>query len=269
MTTRSRIDDVGVEDAVVADARAAPDDDVRVNGGPCADRRAGLDHDERDRSTRSAPITASVRDRAERIDCLVAGWCRLREQADRLRKGRVGIAAAQQRAGGREDAAAVECFADDDRGCARGGELGDWYLGLAMKVRSPAPACSMRTHPQNLDVPVAFEAAPQAFGEIAELQGGIIRIACGEAEGADGVAVRVDEVDAGAILRTALGRDLERRPGDSGVEAQRPVIVGQRHAHPLVRFEHRRRDDLRPDLGEVDEPRRIPVEEHAHVAGDS
>ena len=47
------------------------------------------------------------------------------------------------------------------------------------------------------------------------------------------------------------------------------MIVGQHRAHALVGFEHRRRDDLRPDFREVDEPRRIPVEEHAHVAGNS
>ena len=42
------------------------------------------------------------------------------------------------------------------------------------------------------------------------------------------------------------------------------MLVGERHPHPLIRLEHRRRQDLRADRRQVDERRRVAVDEHFH-----
>ena len=72
--------------------------------------------------------------------------------------------------------------------------------------------------------------------------------------------VRVDELDARAVARAAVGRDLERRPRHGGVEPDAAVVVVERHAHALVRLEDRRRHHLRADGRQVDERRRVAVD---------
>ena len=63
-------------------------------------------------------------------------------------------------------------------------------------------------------------------------------------------------------------RDLEGCPRDGCVEADVPVVVGQRHPHPLIRLQHRHRNNLRPERRQVDERRGVPVDEHIDVPGD-
>ena len=49
-----------------------------------------------------------------------------------------------------------------------------------------------------------------------------------EAEGADRLRIRVQELEPRAVARVGFGRNLERRPGDEGAAADGALLVGKR-----------------------------------------
>src|SRR6185295_12402113 len=85
-------------------------------------------------------------------------------------------------------------------------------------------------------------------------------------ERVDGGRVGVDEIDAGAILRSDLPRDLEGGPRNRRVEAQHTAIVGQRHAYALVGSENRRRNYLRTARRQIEQRGGIAVDEDFELA---
>src|SRR5688572_25715842 len=82
-----------------------------------------------------------------------------------------------------------------------------------------------------------------------------------------GERIGIDEFDAGAVARTSW-RDLEERPRDGSADADVTVLVGEPDPEALVGLEGSRRNHLHAERRDVDELRRIAVDDDVDVADD-
>ena len=153
-----------MEDAVVADLRLPADHDVRIDDGARADRAPSP-------TTANGPTDASgaelhaVAEHRESDARLAAGRQRIREELDRLGEREIRLRVAQHRARRRLGAVGPRMTAE-----ARVARSSAAYLGLVKNVRSPGPASSMPDDAMDLELAVAFEAAPETLCDLVEFQ---------------------------------------------------------------------------------------------------